>query len=147
MTPELTLALSKTKADAVRNQVKAGKHEIDAFIHVTGTLSVGKDYDTAPTVSLPMKEILALFIARSGVTREASIKLLVEATRDAIAQTGKAKGELEAVSEQVEEALATVKAEVIDKLPRQPRKGSVSAKGIRLQVLDLEATKAAEEAA
>jgi hypothetical protein len=125
----LNVALGSIKTlDVSRAAVAPGTYLIDEMVRVSGTMTVGTDYDTAPTVSLPLKEILALFVARAGCTREASIALLLSCVRDAIAEDGRAAGEIAERSSQVEEALETVKREVIDKLPRQPRRGAVKAK-------------------
>jgi hypothetical protein len=122
----LALAVAGVKIDKeVRNAVSTGKYAVDSWVHVQGTVSVGADYDTAPTVSLPVLEILALFVARAGITREASMKLLREVAGEAIAATGGAAGSIVAEVEAVKDALEVVKRQVIDTLPRQTRKGPV----------------------
>lgn len=129
------LALNAIKSsESDRAAVASGKYEVDAVVRLTGTLNVGNDYDTVPTVSLPVKEILALFVARAGFTRERSMQLLVECVSEAIAEDGHGAGEVAARVAEVDEYLGAIKAEVLSKLPRQPRKGAVKAK-IEVEVL------------
>lgn len=109
-----------------RPNVAAGNHDVDVTIRVTGTISVGADYTTTPTVSVPLKETLALFIAYCGITREAAINLMTRAMTDAISQTGKGKGALAGV-DQVEQTIERVEATMAS-LPKQPRKGPVKTK-------------------
>lgn len=136
MSAIINLALNSLKSsESDRAAVAAGKYDVDAVVRLTGTLSVGNDYDTVPTVSLPIKEVLALFVARAGFTRERSMQLLVECVHDAIAEDGHGAGEVAARVAEVDEYLADIKAEVLAKLPRQPRKGAVKAK-LSVEVLE-----------
>ncbi len=129
MNETLQLALSKIAIPkTARAAVAVGEHEIDATIRVKGIIKVGEDYDTAPTVGLPLLEIVALLLHRAGATREASIALLREVATEAMKITeGKSKGSLESLPE-VEAMLKTVQDEYIAKLPRANRKGVVTAK-------------------
>lgn len=138
MSAIINLALNAIESsESDRAAVAAGKYDVDAVVRVSGTLSVGADYDTTPTVSLPVKEILALFVARAGFTRERSMQLLVECVHDAIAEDGHGAGEIAARVAEVDDYLSAIKAEILDKLPRQPRKGAVKAK-IAVEVLETE---------
>ena len=130
----IALALEKWKAEkGIRERIAPGNHEVDAVVHVHGTVKVGKDYTTVPTVSVPLKETLALFVAYCGCTREAAKAALLRAAGEAIAATGKGKGSLEDALPVVEETLQTVKDDVLARLARQPRKGTVSVKGLTVE--------------
>jgi hypothetical protein len=129
----IQLCLKGYKASpTARQQVAEGEHEVDALVRVKGTVKVAKDYTTVPTVSIPLKETLALFIHYCGCTREAALDALHRAASEAIDATGKGKGSLEAAIPVVEEGLKRVMDE-LDELPRQPRKGAVSIKGITFE--------------
>ena len=124
-----SIALSKLAAAAnARASLTPGEYEVDTTVHVKGTLKVGADYDTAPTVSIPLKETLALFIAYSGVTGDHAINALVKAMRQSIATDGTGAGVLAATMPVINATMARVEAEVIALLPRQDRKGPVTAK-------------------
>lgn len=121
------LALSKVIADKdgkiARGGVNPGTHNVDMTVRISGKMTVGEDYDTAPTVSIPLLETMAFLIRRMGVTRAAAVTMIRESMAEAIADGGKGKGALE--SEIVNEAMAIVQNDIIATLPRQPRKGVV----------------------
>ena len=125
------LAVTKIKDTWIpdpRAMIVPGKYRVDVAVRINGTINVGEDYDTAPTVSIPLKETLALFIAYSGITRQAAITALRRAMVDSIAESGCGQGALSAALPVVDETMATVQNEIINQLPRQPRKGSVTTK-------------------
>ena len=114
---------------AARAGLAVGTHQVDVTVHVTGTITVGEDYTRTPTVGVPVKEVLALFLARSGALRETNVALLQECFTEAMAD-GKGKGkdalkdavaDLDAVwADQVDAILAT--------LPPAQVKGPVTTK-------------------
>jgi hypothetical protein len=96
----LTKAIPKKEADAARTALTPGKYPVDFVARITGTMSVGAHTEKTATVSIPLKEVLALFIARSGITRESSIKLLSECLTDALkGDNTKATGAVAAASD------------------------------------------------
>lgn len=138
----INVALGSLKTDAsAREALAPGKYPVDATVRVVGSLSVGVDYDTVPTVSLPVKEILALFVAHAGITREATMSLLRRCVEQAIADEGKSAGEIAERVAAVDAYLEVIKKEILEQLPRVPRKGAVKAK------LEVEILEAAELAA
>jgi hypothetical protein len=123
------VALSKINTHAgAREMLKAGEYDIDTTVRISGKIRVGEDYKVAPTVSIPLKETLALFIAYSGVTGEHAIKALRLAMQHSISLTGCGQGELAKNMPIVDENIARVQNEIIATLPRQPRKGQVTTK-------------------
>lgn len=135
-----SIALSKlAAAPNARAALTPGVYNVDTTVRVTGTVKVGEDYDVAPTVSIPLKETLALFIAYSGICGEHAIKALRQAMQHAIAVDGCGQGELAKTMPIVNQTMARVEAEIIDQLPRQNRKGAVTTK---LTVENLEAVTA-----
>ena len=114
-------------AKAARDELSVGTHSVDMMVHVTGTLTVGADTEKTPTVSIPVKEVLALFIARSGCTREASLALLKSCLSDALADSTKAVGAIDNAVDIDAEFKAAV-AGLTASLPKTPVKGAVKAK-------------------
>ena len=120
------IALASIKANSTaRKNLLPGQYEVDELVHVSGTVTVGADYTTTPTVSLPVKEILALFIAQAGLTKGAAIQLLRKSVTDAIKHKGKARGEIAKNVEAVNDTLKEVQQELLSSLPPQARKGKV----------------------
>ncbi len=131
-----SIALSKLAAAAdARSSLPPGLYGVDTTVHVSGTVKVGADYDTAPTVSIPLKETLALFIHYCGATREAAINALRQAMQEAIALDGKGQGQLAETMPIVNETMERVESDIIAQLPRQKRKGAVTTK-LTTEILD-----------
>jgi hypothetical protein len=116
------------KTEAARDALTVGKHQIDETLtlHVQGTITVGEDFEWVPTVSIPYKTAFALFVRYSGVTREAAMDAVTKAMKEALTTEAEAK-------ELMEDMAVLDKAEKIvqaglEALPKQPKKGAVTAK-------------------
>lgn len=125
LTPVEALALSKIKAD--REAVAAGDYDLDFVVRVVGSMRVGEDTDKIPTVSIPVKEVLALFIARSGCTREHSLALLRDCMRDALSHGTRGQGAIDAAAD-IDTAFKEAVDDLTGSLPRTPVKGQVRCK-------------------
>ena len=125
-----TLALARAvsnKADAAaREGVGPGTYDIDITVRVRGTLAVAEDTDKTPTVSIPMKEVLALFIARSGCTREHSLNLLRECMTEVLHHGATGQGAVAAAADIAAEHQRAV-SEMLKTLPRTFVAGAVKA--------------------
>lgn len=114
-----------------RPDVRPGEYEIDEeiLIHLVGTLNVSEDHTYTPTVSIPHKEVLALFVRFCGITREAALEHLQAAMKAALTE-GENAAELLAGMADLDEAEARVQ-ESLDALPQMVRKGAVSTKELQ----------------
>ena len=126
----------------------AGEHYFDETltIHLSGTVTKQADQMAAPTTSLPLIPILALFWEKCGVSRDHALRMLREAITEAM-ENGKSKDEQ--ISERitdVEKAVAAVKKDLIAKLPKQKRSGRVVTKALEIEILPV-ANEALEPAA
>jgi len=129
-------------------ELDAGEHYFDETltIHVSGTVTKQVDQMAAPTTSLPLIPILALFWEKCGVSRDHALRMLREAITEAM-ENGKAKDEqIEARMKDVEKAVAAVKKDLIAKLPKQKRSGRVVTKALEIEILPV-ANEALEPAA
>jgi hypothetical protein len=127
------LALAKLlekEAKATRDVVKPGDYKIDTEVrlHVEGTLQVAEDHEYTPTTSIPWKTTLALFVRYAGITREHALRGLVQAMTEAL-KADEGAEELVAALADLDEAEAEVQAS-LDELPKQERRGAVSAKDV-----------------
>jgi len=113
-------------AKAARDEVNPGEHAVDFTVRVTGTVKVLADTEKTPTVSIPMKEVLALFVQRSGCTREHSLALLRECMTEALSASTEGKGAIEGAIDLDAEFKAAV-ADLTASLPKTPVKGAVKA--------------------
>jgi hypothetical protein len=118
-----------------RDFLKPGTYNVDFTVHVSGKVSIGKDAEKTPTVSIPLKETLALFIQYSGVTRDAAIDVLRRAMTDALKNDTKGRGaiaELDIVNPVFEEVVENF----LKELPKVPQKGPVDCKRLQVEVTD-----------
>jgi hypothetical protein len=126
-TTALNNAIETKVAKAAREAVEAGSFSVDFTVRVTGSVNVAKDTEKTPTVSIPVKEVLALFVARSGCTREASLALLKECLTEALTKGVEGQGAIEAAAD-IDEAFKAQVNALTAGLPKSPVKGKVTAK-------------------
>jgi hypothetical protein len=109
-------------------EIGAGLHQIDELVRVQGTIKKAEDEDCAPTVSLSLLETLALTLHYAGITRESAMKAIRKAATEALEDSTTTKGELLAKYDWIADELATIKEEVIEKLPKITKQGKVTTK-------------------
>jgi hypothetical protein len=103
-----------------RDDLAPGRYDVDATFHVSGEIGVGADSDVAAAGIIPGAEALALMLEACGPSDPAKARALLKK----VIKRALAKDKVPAVEmAMVEEA----KQEVVAKLPRQPRRGSVTA--------------------
>jgi hypothetical protein len=122
-------------AKKVRGELTPGDHTVEGTVTLdyTGTVNILEDETYTPTIAIPFKTVLALFVRYAGVTREAAMEGLVKAMTEALETeklTGKKKKEaVEAIRElaDLDEAEEKVRAG-LDELPKGTRNGKVTVK-------------------
>jgi len=117
-TVALTKALSKLEVE----KIPAGKHKIDLTVtlRLTGSLTKKEDQDFTPTVSIPLKQALALVLHYAGVTREAAKSILVQAMTESLNGENTSIGDY---LQDIDAAMAHVQS-VTEALPQQTRSGA-----------------------
>ena len=123
-TTALNNLIATKAAAAARGELIPGQYDVDIVVRVSGTVKVAEDTEKTPTVSIPVKEVLALFIARSGATREASIKLLRECLTDALKKDVEGVGAIDAAAD-IDAEFKSAVAALTASLPKTPVKGAV----------------------
>ena len=123
------IALAKVvgakESAAARNGLGIGRHEVDFTVRVRGSMVVGADTNKIPTVSIPMKETLALFIRYCGITREAAMAILERAMNDALEQGPQGAGAIAEALPMIAEIEASIVNPLLARLPKTPVKGAV----------------------
>ena len=123
------IALSKVVGTkefaAARIGLGIGRHDVDFTVRVRGSMVVGTDTEKTPTVSIPMKETLALFIRYCGITREAAMAILERAMTDALEQGPQGTGAVAEALPIIEETMAAIVEPLLARLPKTPVKGAV----------------------
>ena len=121
---------------AARDALTPGKFDVDFTVHVKGPVVIRQDTEKTPTVSIPLKEVLGLFIQRSGALRDANIALLRDCISDALAAKGGDGGAKGALIGEFDEAFGKVVADFLSTLPKTPVKGAVDVKNISVTITE-----------
>lgn len=136
---ELSTAVVAALADLIGKQAKAGRkdlpvgeHKVDAEVTLalSGMVNVLEDEVYVPTVKIPHKLAMALFLRYAGVTGPVAMAALVRAMTEALAVDaleGKAKkAAVEAIREVADlDAAEGVVAKALGELPKESRRGKV----------------------
>ena len=112
-----------------------GRHWVDetVVVQVSGTVERHEDQWIAPTISIPLIPTIAFFWERLGVERDAAMGILREAITEAMRAGSNESPSIKSKMNEVAEAVAAVKRDLIGELPRMRRAG-------RTDVSDLQIT-------
>lgn len=134
---ETTLkALIVKKFKDAEMDLDVGRHWVDetVVIRVSGTVERHEDQWIAPTISIPLIPTIAFFWERLGVEKDAAMSVL----RDAITEAMRAKTDespsIKSKMDEVAEALAAVKRDLIGELPKMRRAGRTDVADLRVTV-------------
>jgi hypothetical protein len=118
--------------------LESGRYFCDEVLNVriTGLVEKKDDEFVAPTVSIPLIPTLALFWEKCGVTRDYALRMLREAITEAMLEGVKEDGHIQSRVKDVEAAVAAVRSELIERLPKMRRSGRVITKGLTVTVTD-----------
>lgn len=126
----ITKAIKSAAATKARNGIRPGVYNVDILLRIAGALTVNRDETYTPTVDIPLKATLALFIRFCGITREAAKAALVRAMTEALAQDEKGDDKTARIVSEIgdvsiiDDCMAQV-LETLDTLPDKTRKGKV----------------------
>ena len=116
--------------------LESGTHFIDEeiVVRVRGSVEKRDDQLVAPTVSIPLIATLALFWEKSGITRDHALKMLREAMTEAMADGVSDDSKIGDRITDVTAAIAAVRKDLIDELPKMKRSGSLVLKNLEVEV-------------
>lgn len=116
--------------------LQPGRHFIDkeVTIRVHGFVEKGEDLMVAPTVSVPLLPTLALFVEKSGITGDHAIRMLREAITEAMTENVSNNKKIQERITHIDKAIASVKKDLIAKLPKMHRSGRVVVKDLEVEV-------------
>lgn len=116
-----------------------GRHYIDEeiVVRVTGSVEKRDDQFVAPTVSIPLIPTLALLIEKMGVTRDHALRMLREAVSESMIEGINEDASIKERISDVEKAIATVRTDLIDKLPKMKRSGRLVLDDLEVEVTDV----------
>jgi len=131
-----------------KGDLTPGNHFIDEtfLVTVTGTVEKREDEFAAPTVSIPLISALALFWEKAGITRDKALAMLRDALREAMDKEVKEDGHIADRIKDVEKAVATIRQELIAKLPPMRKAGKVIVENLNVEAVPVAEFAVADEA-
>jgi hypothetical protein len=118
-------ALIVKKFKDAETDLDVGRHWVDETIvvRVSGTVERHEDQWIAPTVSIPLIPTIAFFWDRLGVEKDAAMQVLREAITEAMLAKTNESPAIKSRMDDVAEAVAAVKRDLIAELPQMRRAG------------------------
>jgi hypothetical protein len=115
--------------------LELGRHWVDqtVVIRVSGAVERHEDQWIAPTISIPLIPTLAFFWERLGVEKDQAMSVLRDAITEAMKAQVSESPSIKSKMDDVAEALAAVRRDLIAELPKMRRAG-------RTDVSDLKVT-------
>ena len=132
-------ALSFKKFKDADLDLDVGRHFIDetVVVQISGTVERHEDQWILPTVSIPLIPTIAYFWERLRVDKDAAMGVV----RDAIAEAMKARinesPSIKSKMDDVAEAVAAVKRDLIGELPKMRRAGRTDVGDLQVTVNEL----------
>jgi hypothetical protein len=113
-----------------------GRHWIDETVvfRVSGTVERHEDQRILPTVSIPLIPTIAFFWERLGVEKEAAMSVLRDAITEAMRANTNESPSIKSKMDDVAEAVAAVKRDLIGELPKMRRAGRTDVTDLRVTV-------------
>jgi hypothetical protein len=131
------LIVKKLKGSEV--DLDVGRHWVDETIvvRVSGTVERHEDQWIAPTVSIPLIPTIAFFWDRLGVEKDAAMRVLREAITAAMLAKTNESPAIKSRMDDVAEAVAAVKQDLIAELPQMRRAGRTDVSHLQVALSEL----------
>jgi hypothetical protein len=117
--------------------LEPGRYYCDELltVRITGTVEKKDDEFAAPTVSIPLISVLALFWEKCGITRDHALRMLREAITEAMLDGVKEDAKIESHIKDMDAAIKAVRTDLINQLPKMRRTGKVITKDLTVSVV------------
>lgn len=116
-----------------------GRHYIDetVVLQLSGTVERHEDQWIAPTISIPLIPTIAFFWERLGIEKDAAMSVLREAITEAMRAKVNESPSIKSKMDDVAEAVAAVKRDLIGELPKMRRAGRTDVSDLQVTVNEL----------
>ena len=116
--------------------LEVGRHWIDetVVVRVSGPVERHEDQWIAPTISIPLIPTIAFFWERLGVEKDAAMGVLREAITEAMQAKTNESPSIKSKMDDVAEAVAAVKRDLIGELPKMRRAGRTDVSDLRISL-------------
>ena len=136
MNETIKTLLAKCWKNAEAN-LSPGRHDFDEefVVRVTGSVDKLDDEMVAPTVSIPLIAVLALFWEKCGIVREHALAMLRDALQEAMTAKVKEDASIKERIKDVNEAVKAIRKELIAELPKMHRDGKLLLDDLQVEVM------------
>lgn len=127
-------ALIVKKFKDVEIDLDVGRHWVDetVVVRISGSVERHEDQWIAPTISIPLIPTIAFFWERLGVEKDAAMSVLRDAITEAMRAKVNESPSIKSKMDDVAEAVAAVKRDLIGELPKMRRAGRTDATDLRV---------------
>ena len=134
-----TKALLVKKFKDAELDLDVGRHWVDetVVVRISGSVERHEDQWIAPTVSIPLIPTIAFFWDRLGVEKHAAMTVLREAITEAMRAKTDESPSIKSKMDDVAEAVAAVKRDLIGELPKMRRTGRTDVSDLQVTVNEL----------
>jgi hypothetical protein len=114
-----------------------GCHYVDEeiIVRVSGSVEKLDDEMVAPTVSIPLIAVLALFWEKCGIVREHALAMLRDALQEAMTNKVKEDASIKERIKDVDEAVKAIRQDLIAGLPKMHREGKLLLDRLQVEVM------------
>ena len=116
-----------------------GRHWVDetVVVRVSGTVERHEDQWIAPTISIPLIPTIAFFWERLGVEKDRAMSVLRDAITEAMRAKVNESPSIKSRMDDVAEAIAAVKRDLIGELPKMRRGGRTDVSDLQVAFSEL----------
>ena len=116
-----------------------GRTNVDEtfVVRVVGSVEHHEDQWIAPTISIPLIPVIAFLWERLGVEQDAAMSILRDAIKEAMQSKTNESPSIKSKMDEVAEAVAAVKRDLIAELPKMRRTGRTDVSDLRVTIADL----------
>jgi len=129
-------ALIAKKFKDVEIDLDVGRHWVDetVVVRVSGSVERHDDQWIAPTISIPLIPTIAFFWERLGIEKDAVMSVLRDAITEAMRAKVNESPSIKSKMDDVAEAVAAVKRDLIGVLPKMHRSGRTDVSDLKVSV-------------
>ena len=132
-------ALIVKKFKDTEMDLNVGRHWVDetVVVRVSGTVERHEDQWIAPTISIPLIPTITFFWERLGVEKDRALSVLRDAITEAMRAKVNESPRIKSKMDDVAEAIAAVKWDLIGELPKMRRAGRTDVSDLQVSFSEL----------
>jgi hypothetical protein len=120
-------------------ELSVGRHFVDECVvmRIVGSVERHEDQWIASTISIPLIPVIAFFWERLGVERDTAMGVLRDAIKEAMLSKTNESPSIKSKMDEVAEAVAAVKHDLIAALPKMRRAGRTDVSDLSVKISEM----------